>query len=84
LSFCFSSSCVPPMWRKTKRQSRETSNIGVHKMKTNKTTIQRQRLLSLSSVSKHNMWSYYDWVYWCFRPSVNTIYGRIMTGRQQQ
>ena len=32
----------------------------------------------LSSVSKHNMWSYYDWVYCCCRPSVNTIYGRIM------
>jgi hypothetical protein len=29
---------------------------------------------------KHNMWSYYDWVYCCFRPSVNTICGRIMTG----
>jgi hypothetical protein len=37
-------------------------------------------LLLLSSVSKHNMWSYYDWVYcWC-RPSVNTICGRIMIG----
>ena len=50
--------------------------------------------LSLSSVSKHNMWSYYDWVVivvrqetqyvvelWlgrCCRPSVNTICGRIM------
>ena len=32
----------------------------------------------LSSVSKHNMWSYYDWVY--FLPSVNTICGRIMIG----
>jgi hypothetical protein len=32
----------------------------------------------LSSVSKHNMWSYYDWVYCCCRPSVNTICGRIM------
>jgi hypothetical protein len=30
------------------------------------------------SVSKHNMWSYYDWVYCCCRPSVNTICGRIM------
>ena len=29
--------------------------------------------LSLSSVRKHNMWSYYDWV-------VNTICGRIMIG----
>jgi hypothetical protein len=37
-------------------------------------------LLLLSSVSKHNMWSYYDWVYCCCRPSVNTICGRIMTG----
>ena len=36
-------------------------------------------LLSLSSVSKHNMWSYYDWVYCCFRP-LNTICGRIMIG----
>jgi hypothetical protein len=26
--------------------------------------------LLLSSVSKHNMWSYYDWVYCCCRPSV--------------
>jgi hypothetical protein len=30
----------------------------------------------LSSVSKHNMWSYYDWVY-CLL-SVSTICGRIM------
>ena len=37
-------------------------------------------LLLFSSVSKHNMWSYYDWVYCCCRPSVNTICGRIMTG----
>jgi hypothetical protein len=35
-------------------------------------------LLLLSSVSKHNMWSYYEWVYCCCRPSVNTICGRIM------
>ena len=28
----------------------------------------------LSSVSKHNMWSYYDWIYCCFRPSVNTMW----------
>ena len=35
--------------------------------------------LSLSSVSKHNMW-YYDWVYCCFRSLVNTICGRIMIG----
>jgi hypothetical protein len=34
--------------------------------------------LSFSSVSKHNMWSYYDWVY-CLL-SVNTICGRIMIG----
>jgi hypothetical protein len=32
----------------------------------------------LLSVSKHNMWSYYDWVY-CL-PSVNTICGRIIIG----
>jgi hypothetical protein len=31
----------------------------------------------LSSVSKHNMWSYYDWVYCSCCPSVNTICGRI-------
>ena len=50
--------------------------------------------LSLSFVSKHNMWSYYDWVVvrqqtqyvvvlWlgcCCRSSVNTICGRIMIG----
>jgi hypothetical protein len=36
--------------------------------------------LSISSVSKHNMWSYYDWVYCCCRPSVNTICGHIMIG----
>ena len=35
--------------------------------------------LSLSSVSKHNMWSYYDWVV-VVVPSVNTICGRIMIG----
>ena len=35
--------------------------------------------LSLSSVSKHNIWSYYGWVCRC-RLSVNTIYGRIMVG----
>ena len=34
----------------------------------------------LSFVSKHTMWSYYDWVYCCCRPSVNTICGRIMIG----
>jgi hypothetical protein len=32
----------------------------------------------LSSVSKHTMWSYYDWVYCCCRPSVNILCGRIM------
>jgi hypothetical protein len=52
--------------------------------------------LSFSSVSKHNMWSYYDWVVVVLRqltqyvvvlwlgcrclPSVNTICGRIMIG----
>jgi hypothetical protein len=35
------------------------------------------RLLSLSSVSKHNMWSCYDWVI-VVVVSVNTICGRIM------
>jgi hypothetical protein len=34
----------------------------------------------LSSVSKHTMWSYYDWVYCCCLPSVNIICGRIMIG----
>ena len=34
----------------------------------------------LPSVSKHTMWSYYDWVYCCCRPSVNIICGRIMIG----
>ena len=34
----------------------------------------------LSSVSKHTMWSYYDWVYCCCRLSVNIICGRIMIG----
>jgi hypothetical protein len=38
-----------------------------------------QQLL-LSSVSKHNIWSYYDWFYCCCRPSVNTICGRVMIG----
>ena len=32
----------------------------------------------LLSVSKYNMWSYYDWVY--YLPSVNTICGRVMIG----
>ena len=36
--------------------------------------------LSLSSVSKHNIWSCYDWVYCCCRSSVSTIYGHIMIG----
>ena len=36
--------------------------------------------LSLSSVSKHNMWSCYDWVCRCCLPSVNTIFGGIMIG----
>jgi hypothetical protein len=31
--------------------------------------------LSLSSVSKHNMWLYYGWVCRCCRPSENTIHG---------
>ena len=35
-------------------------------------------VLALSSVSKHNMWSYYDWVY-CL-PSVNNMCDRIMIG----
>jgi hypothetical protein len=30
--------------------------------------------------SQNKMWSYYDWVYCCFLPSVNTICGRIMIG----
>ena len=34
----------------------------------------------LPSVSKHTMWSYYDWVYCCYRWYVNTICGRIMIG----
>jgi hypothetical protein len=34
-------------------------------------------LLLFSPVSKHNMWSYYDWVY-CWCPSVNTTCGRII------
>ena len=34
----------------------------------------------LSFFSKHTMWSYYDWVYCCCRPSVNIICGRIMIG----
>jgi hypothetical protein len=34
----------------------------------------------LSSVSKHNMWLYYDWGCHCCRPSVNTICGCIMIG----
>jgi hypothetical protein len=29
---------------------------------------------------QHSMWSYYDWVYCCCRPSVNMICGRIMIG----
>jgi hypothetical protein len=29
----------------------------------------------LLSVSRHNMWSYIDWVYYCCRSSVNTICG---------
>jgi hypothetical protein len=42
--------------------------------------------LSMSSASKHNMWSYYDWVCCCCRPSVNTICAHIVftDGRQQQ
>jgi hypothetical protein len=32
----------------------------------------------LPSVSKHTIWSYYDWVHCCCRPSVNTICGRII------
>ena len=36
--------------------------------------------LSLLSVSKHKMWSYYGWVCRCCRLSVSTIYGRIMIG----
>ena len=35
-------------------------------------------LLLLSFVSKHNMRSYYDWIYYCCRSSLNTICGRIM------
>jgi hypothetical protein len=33
-----------------------------------------------SSVSKHNMWWYYDWVCRFCRPSVNIICGPIMVG----
>ena len=31
-------------------------------------------LLVLSSVSKHNIWSYYGWVCRCCRRSVNTMH----------
>jgi hypothetical protein len=41
---------------------------------------QRQPNHNTTTVSKHNMWSYYDWVYCCCRPPVNTICGRIMIG----
>jgi hypothetical protein len=37
------------------------------------------RLSLMSSVSEHNMWSYYGWVCHC-RPSVITICGGIMVG----
>ena len=37
-------------------------------------------LSSLSSVSKHNMWWYYGWVYFCCRSSVNSICRRIKVG----
>jgi hypothetical protein len=40
----------------------------------------RLNLSLLSSVSKHNMWTYYGCVCSCCHPSVNTIYGRIMVG----
>ena len=40
----------------------------------------RLTLSWLSSVSKLNMWSYYDWVYCLCRSSVNQICGRIMVG----
>ena len=46
----------------------------------NTTTLCLIGLSLLSSVSKHTMWSYYDWVYCCCRPSVNMIYGRIIIG----
>ena len=36
--------------------------------------------LSLSSVSKHNMWWCYHWVVVVVVPSVNTICGRVMIG----
>ena len=36
--------------------------------------------LSLSSISKHNMWSYYGWFCRCCRPLVNIICGVIMNG----
>jgi hypothetical protein len=37
--------------------------------------------LLLWSVSKNNMWSYYEWIYCCCRPSVYTICGRVMIER---
>jgi hypothetical protein len=37
-------------------------------------------VLLLSSVGKHNMWSYNDWVCLCCHPSANTICSRIMVG----
>jgi hypothetical protein len=37
-------------------------------------------LSMLSSVSKHNMWSYYDLVYFCCRSLVDKICGCIIVG----
>jgi len=34
----------------------------------------------LSSINKHNMWSYYCWVCSCCRQSVNKIRGRFIVG----
>jgi hypothetical protein len=41
-------------------------------------TIIRPHIVSF--VSKHNIWSSYDWIYCCCRSSVNTRCGRIMIG----
>jgi hypothetical protein len=43
-------------------------------------TDERQQRQPNHNTTTYYMWSYYDWVYCCCRPSVNIICGRIMIG----
>jgi hypothetical protein len=69
--------------RQQRQPNHNTTKYYVNRRKTTTTIICGRIMIGLSllsSVNKHTMWSYYDWVYCCCRPSVNIICGHIMIG----